>query len=214
MLGCDLIELDVRETADQVSVVIHDRSLARTTGRQGNVDALNAAVVTALDIGSVHVPLLADVAALICGRGIGLCLEFKDDDFLPTTEIAQQVVRTLRGLGLLDIAVANVSKAATAHAIKRLEPRVRVALDADPIIAEFSDSIRVAGAFAAGLADVVEHAHRAVTPETVMACRCLGIPLWAWTPNDPQDWQRLISIGVDAILTDDPEGLLTLLASQ
>ena len=36
----------------------------------------------------------------------------------------------------------------------------------------------------------------------------LGLQVVPWTANKPEQWQRLIDAHVDAIITDDPEGLV------
>ena len=46
----------------------------------------------------------------------------------------------------------------------------------------------------------------------VRACDRTGLPVWAWTANEPADWDRLGAAGVAAVLTDDPAGLLEHLA--
>lgn len=50
-LGCDAVETDVRMTKDGHLVLIHDRSVARTTNGQGNIDEMTLAEVRALDAG-------------------------------------------------------------------------------------------------------------------------------------------------------------------
>jgi glycerophosphoryl diester phosphodiesterase len=48
----------------------------------------------------------------------------------------------------------------------------------------------------------------------VRQCRAAGIPVIAWTVNDPDDWARLVGWGVDGITTDYPDRLTTWLASR
>ena len=33
------------------------------------------------------------------------------------------------------------------------------------------------------------------------------LPVWTFTVNDPRRWKRLVELGVDGIITDDPGGL-------
>ena len=49
--GADVLEMDVRLSADGVLVVHHDRTVRRTTGGAGRVDSLTAAQLQALDAG-------------------------------------------------------------------------------------------------------------------------------------------------------------------
>ena len=48
----DAVELDVQLTADGHLVVIHDKSVARTTGGVGNVNTMHLEEIKALDAGS------------------------------------------------------------------------------------------------------------------------------------------------------------------
>ena len=50
-MGCDAVETDVRMTADGHLVLIHDRSVARTTNGEGNIDEMTLEQVRALDAG-------------------------------------------------------------------------------------------------------------------------------------------------------------------
>jgi glycerophosphoryl diester phosphodiesterase len=47
-----------------------------------------------------------------------------------------------------------------------------------------------------------------VTADAVWSAHEAGFAVIPWTVNDPADWKRLTSWGVDAIVTDDPAALL------
>ena len=49
--------------------------------------------------------------------------------------------------------------------------------------------------------------HRDVTPEAVATAHGLGLRVWAWTANQPEDMNRLIDAGVDGIISDYPDRL-------
>lgn len=53
-------------------------------------------------------------------------------------------------------------------------------------------------------ATVVSPAYKEVTPELVAEAHALGQKLVPWTVNDRRDMTRLIDMGVDGIITDDP----------
>jgi glycerophosphoryl diester phosphodiesterase len=58
--------------------------------------------------------------------------------------------------------------------------------------------MRASGADAAML-------HHLVLSATVMdRCRALDVPVWAWTVNDPAALDRVLRLGVDAVITDEP----------
>lgn len=43
-----------------------------------------------------------------------------------------------------------------------------------------------------------------VTAAVVDRCHALGVPVIAWTVNDPRHLRELAALGVDAVVTDDP----------
>lgn len=220
-LGADVIELDVQRSADGVAIIMHDRDLRRTTGRAGPIDALDAAEIATLDAGAwrgaehagVPVPTLADAVAAIGTDGAELCLEFKDGAYRAPEAAAHWLVAQFARYGLHRRAVANLPGAAVAAQVRRLDPNIRIVLDCARRAADAPEAAAIAADLAATGADVVQYAQGAVTPEIVRACRRRGLPVWAWTANDPADWTRLRAAGVDAILTDDPGGLIRYLAA-
>ena len=46
--------------------------------------------------------------------------------------------------------------------------------------------------------------HQVVSDALVRRCRRHGIPVLAWTANDPGALGRLAALGVDGVITDDP----------
>ena len=209
-LGADVIELDVHRSADDVAVVIHDRTLARTTGRDGHVDSLTAAEIDRLDAGSwrglhhagAKVPRLAEIVA--ASDEARLCLEFKDGDYRAPEDAARWLADQFARFALHRRAIVNLASADVAARVKGLDPDIRIALDCAPGASALE--------MAAAGADLIEVEHRAVSADMVRTCHAAGLAVWAWTANTPADWDRLRAAGVDAILTDDPAGLIAHLA--
>ena len=53
-----------------------------------------------------------------------------------------------------------------------------------------------------------------VTPGQVASAHKAGAQVAPWNPNTPEGWQKLADAGVDAIISDDPVGLLAWLRAQ
>src|SRR2546423_13072452 len=51
-LGCDYVELDVRRTRDGALILMHDRTVDRTTNGTGQVSELTLSQIRSLDAGS------------------------------------------------------------------------------------------------------------------------------------------------------------------
>jgi len=209
-LGADVIELDVHCSADDVAMVLHDRDLLRTTGQAGSVDAMSAAEISRRHAG---IPRLAEVVAMTDEAAVPLCLEFKDGAYRAPGDAARWLVDQVTRFALHRRAIVNLASAEIAARVRRLDPAIRVALDCEQR-ATGDAALRLAAGLAAAGAGLVELEQHAVTADMVRACHQLGLEVWAWTANDPADWDRLCAADVDAILADDPAGLIAYLAAR
>jgi glycerophosphoryl diester phosphodiesterase len=90
----------------------------------------------------------------------------------------------------------------TLHEMKKQAPEIHLAaLYAGPA-KSFVEIVKEAGA------DTISPEYRLVTPEQVAAAHAAGFSVVPWTANAPADWDRLLAAKVDAIITDDPAGLI------
>ena len=142
--GADMVELDVRLTADGALVVMHDADVARTTGGHGLVCELTLAEVRAL-----HVPTLRDALDLLQGRA-GAEIEIKDEPGEPAADAVVDQLRNAR----FDAAPVSSFTPAPWPACARGIPQSR------------RGSRPTAGRAAAGLDHVVAPGHPFLLPDT------------------------------------------------
>ncbi|MGK2964024.1 MAG: glycerophosphodiester phosphodiesterase, partial [Tepidiformaceae bacterium] len=72
--GAAAMEIDVRLSADNVPVLLHDETLDRTTNLSGPVRSYSLADLQSADAGGgEHVPALAEVLDLVAGRMAVFC---------------------------------------------------------------------------------------------------------------------------------------------
>jgi len=90
----------------------------------------------------------------------------------------------------------------TLHEMKKIAPEIaRSALyEGEP-----KDFTAIAKEAEAG---IVSPQFKLVTPEQVRSAHAAGLQVVPWTADTPEDWDRLVAAGVDAIITDDPAALL------
>ena len=220
-LGADVIELDVHRSADDVAFILHDRDLMRTTGQAGFVDTLTAAEIDRLDAGTwrggrhagAKVPRLADIVAATTATATRLCLEFKHGDYHAPDDAARWLVDQFQHFALHPRAIVNLASPEIAARVRRLDPAIQIALDCGRC-AIGAEATALAIELAASGASLIELERNAVTSDMVRACHRAGLGVWAWTANDTVDWDRLCAAGIDAILTDDPAGLIAHLADD
>jgi glycerophosphoryl diester phosphodiesterase len=63
-------------------------------------------------------------------------------------------------------------------------------------------------------AEIISPDWEMVTPEQVAAAHQAGAQVAPWTPNTPEQWQKMADAKVDAIISDDPVALLAWLRAQ
>ena len=106
-LGVDVLEMDIHASSDGQLVVIHDRTVDRTTDGRGRVDSMTIRELQALDAGyrwedaqgryphrnrGVRIPLLEDVLSEFDHQR--LLIEIKPN----SAQVAQQLCATARAL--------------------------------------------------------------------------------------------------------------------
>jgi glycerophosphoryl diester phosphodiesterase len=197
--GADVIEVDVRATADMHLVAMHDADVDRTTNGSGAVRSLTLTEVQALDAGvGEPVPTIESVLNLAKGR-IRVNLDLKDP------EVAEPAVRMVRDLGM-EGAVTYISFLPEAWDIlDRIAP--------DTSVVQLVDSASALAGIAmgelahAGVRSGVGMPHGLVSSEIVERMHRRGMGVFAWTVDDEAEMRRLISAGVNGIVTNRPAAL-------
>ncbi|MEX2264528.1 MAG: glycerophosphodiester phosphodiesterase [Bryobacteraceae bacterium] len=230
--GADLIELDVLVTKDDVPVVVHDPTLnplicKGPVSGSPSIRSLTLAELRQWDCGSLRnpnfprqtpvpgtrIPTLDEVFAL-AERGnfqfnVELKLFAKQPEYTPSPEkFAELVLAAIRRRGLEKRVVVQSFDFRPLHVMKRLAPEIPLAaLDSSGK----EDFVATAGR--AG-AKTIAPELRLVTPEKVKQAHEAGLQVVPWTASTKEEWDRLIGAGVDAIITDDPAGLIAHLKSR
>ncbi|HEY8495569.1 MAG TPA: glycerophosphodiester phosphodiesterase [Limnochordales bacterium] len=209
--GADGIELDFQMTRDGHLVVIHDQTLKRTAGKDGWVKDHTLAELRRLDAGSwfdarfagERIPTLEEVLDLARDR-VFVNAEIKN---LPYRYpgIEEKLLEAVRHTGFpLDRLIVSSFDHVSLERVQALEPRVAVA----SLFAHYPVAFNE-------LPGTVLHPHWGVVDEAFMQkARAAGRKVNVWTANDPWAWERLVAVGVDGIITDDPARLREWLARR
>ncbi len=225
-LGVDVLEMDVNMTRDGAIVLLHDRTVDRTTNGAGRVSDLTLAEIQALDAAYMW---SQDGGQTFPHRGQGVVIPTLREvferwpDYPMNIEIKQESPSLAEPLCALirqyrrteSVLVASFSDTALRE-FRQACPSVATA----PSTGEVTTFVVLNFAF---LADTVSPAYHAfqvplsrsnipvVTPGFVQAAHRRNVQVQVWTINDPAEMQRLIDMGVDGIMTDRPDVLLRLL---
>ncbi len=201
-LGADMVEIDVRLTADGRLAVIHDATIERTTSGHGPVAALTMAELGALDAGAwfgpewagERVPELVDVLDAVRGRA-RLNIELKPDD-RPEAMLDE----LLRQLALHDFARHCVVTSFDADLVDEL--KARAPQQAAGYI--FGRGELPGWAFSAKV-EVLSAEHTLVDAAFCEFATAADKAVHVWTIDAPADMRRFVDMGVDAVITNHPE---------
>lgn len=218
--GVTMLEADVRRTADDVLVLLHDGTVDRTTDGTGPIADLPLPAARALDAGSwfspefagERIPTLEELFALVEEYDADLCLEVKGERHDETAALAIEVATLVRDRGRLDRDVLASFDHAALDRARIAVPGTRVGPDRLPERGPTSASALLAQARAIG-APVIQHHFADLDAETVARTQEEGVEVWAWPVNDPADIERMAAWGVAGIMGDDAEALARLVPS-
>jgi glycerophosphoryl diester phosphodiesterase len=196
--GATVVEFDVRTTADGVPVVVHDRTVDRTTDGSGHVADLTADEIRALDAGSwfspayagVRVPLLTEVLDLL-HPAPALLLEIKPPAGLEQVKVILSLVAEH---GLLARTIVQSFDPDVVALVREAAPDVRrglLRLRIDDDTVDLATSLGV-------VCCNPRVSDRSRFAELIAA----GVQVMPWTANDVALWPELIEAGVAGLITD------------
>lgn len=199
-LGCDYVELDVRQSRDGALVLMHDPHVDKTTDGEGAVADLTLADLRALRLDNGEpVPTFAEALACCAGK-IGVYVDHKGG---PDEEIVAQ----LREHGLLQHAVIYGGDD-DLRQVKRLAPEMG-------LLAPHPSS-------EAGMRRLMQDLHpgqldshmRSWSLADIRLAHELGAEVWVDVMHEwdsDEGYRTAVAMGVDAMQTDYPGDLLAVL---
>ena len=202
--GADYIELDVQLTKDGELVVFHDDTIERTTNGKGYLTDFTYDELQKLSAGSwygdehefddVKIPKFTEVLDLI-GNDILLNIEIKSHGNVPAT--AEKVVEIIEEYDIKKSCYVTSFSYQALKRVKELDPKIKTALIAHIAPStvysqmDYIDAISVNYLFINQ--SVVNNAHRS------------GKKVFVWTVDRSGPMKKMISLGVDNIITNRPD---------
>jgi glycerophosphoryl diester phosphodiesterase len=197
--GADWIELDVQETRDGAVIIMHDSDFMKLAGVDLKVWDADLADVEEIDIGSwfapeyadQRAPLLRDVLTLAKGR-IKVLIELKY--YGKDQMLADRVAQIVDDLGMADQVAVMSLKYLAVQEMQALRPDWRTGVLAATAVGKL-----------AGLAgDFIAVSTSSAGPRLARSIQAAGKDLYVWTVDDPLDMSRMISMGANGLITNEP----------
>ncbi|WP_425043213.1 glycerophosphodiester phosphodiesterase [Primorskyibacter sp. S87] len=197
--GTDWVEIDVQETADGEVVVMHDSDFMKLSGVNLTIWDATMEDLAGIDIGSwfdptysdQRAPTLRDVLQTAKGKAKVLIeLKYYGHD----VDLENRTIAIVEELGMADQIATMSLKYPAVQKMQTLRPDWRAGVLAATAVGDL-----------AGLdGDFLAVNMGMARPGLIRSVQATGKDFYVWTVNDPLDMSRMISLGVDGLITDEP----------
>jgi glycerophosphoryl diester phosphodiesterase len=227
-VGADIIELDVRSTKDDHIVVLHDRTVDRTTNGTGDVKKLTLAELKKLDAAYRFTP---DRGTTFPLRGKGITVPTLEEVFreFPTVpvnieikdadpDIAKSLADLIRTYKREKLTLVVSSYEVSMKTFRDISPQTHTGFTPSEarrlVFLEPEEEKTYRPPAAALQVPIRSDRIEVVTPETVARAHRHGVEVHVWTVNDEKSMRHLVRMGVDGIMTDRPDLLARVVLSE
>ena len=199
-VGADWAELDVQQTADGEVIVMHDSNLKRTTGLDKEVWQVTWDEIKDLDNGSwfdkkyqtVRIPTLEEVLK-VCRGKIHLNIEIKPSGH--DKDLEDQVAKLLKKYHMRDTCVVSSLKYDSLRKIKEADDSIETAYITSVSYGNFTDL---------EYADGYSVESTLLSKGFVNKAQKAGKQIYVWTVNSEERLKKVVGMGIDNVITDDP----------
>jgi len=219
-VGADVLEMDLHATKEGVVVLNHDATLDRTTDGTGRLDQHTWAELQQLDAGY---RFTRDGGATYPFRGQGVRMaafrqvleRFPDKLFSAEVKqtdppIVDAVLAVLAETNMEDRVILVSFSDATVRAIREKNPRIVTGAGMVEMLVLASLTDEKAATWQPPC-PFFQMAKAATTATLLAHAHARGARVQAWTVNDAAEMRALRALGVDGIMSDDPELLESVL---
>lgn len=198
--GADMAEIDVQQTRDGILIIMHDSNFLRTTSFDQEVWETDFATVQTLDAGSSYsrafagerIPTLEEMLAAAKGR-IRLMIELKASGH--EHNLVEETVRQINAAGMEQKCMIASMNLELLQRSKALAPAIETV---------YITSLAFSENFDLDYVDGYSVETSFLTLEMVTAIQSNQKKIYAWTANTDSNIQKIIRLGTDGLVTDNP----------
>jgi len=228
-IGADVLEMDVRSTRDGQLIILHDDTVARMTNATGLIESFTLAELKKMDAAhrwspdngqtfplrnkGIKIPTLAEVFGEFPETKMNL--EIKDSRL----STIHSLCRSIQDHQMTKKVMVASFDAGTLKEFRSVCPEVATSAGASEAILFYSlqkmhlESAYSPDAQALQVPEIYGDL-RVVNRRFIEAAHARNMRVQVWTVNDVKAMERLLSLGVDGIMTDYPQRLMELLKKQ
>jgi glycerophosphoryl diester phosphodiesterase len=205
-LGADMVEIDIRVTADGVPVIAHDGDLRRVFGVNGLISEMTLDMLNAATPPDREPILTFDEMVTLCARlELGLYLDIKEI----TPAALERVISILRERGMMRYAIFGSFRPDLVAEVKAAAPDALTSIlfastQVDPVMLAAS----VKADYVHPCWERFESPSSLLTDEWIGRVRSADLGIVCWHEERPHEIAALNALGVDGICSDQPELLL------
>jgi len=203
-LGADMVEFDVRQTADQQLVLSHDDYLTDARGRIQFIGKNTLAELWAIDLGQgERIPTLAEAIDLCQKEQLGAYIELKEWQCVPA------VAQVIRKQKFAEQCIVGSFHPDWLMDLKVIAPELTTSI---LFTSPHLDAVKLAQSIQASFVHPcwghLPNPGALLTPEWVAHVRQADLGIICWSEQRPDEIAALRRLGVDGICSDAPELLL------
>lgn len=204
--NADGIELDIQLTKDSELVVAHDEKIDRVTGGTGWIKNYTLKELKQFRFNRTHpeftnacIPTLKEVYELMQPTNLTVNVELKTSIcFYPGIE--EKALKLAKDMQMEERIIYSSFNHYTLKTLKELDSSVRTGLlyeDGWINVPAYGNNIGVNALHPA--------TYLLQYPDFLKDCKKYNLPLHVWTVNTKEHMEKLMKLGVDAIITDFPD---------
>lgn len=199
--GADMAEIDVQQTRDGALVILHDANLKRTTGLDANIWEVDEKTVRGLDAGASFssdfrgepVPTLKEMLEAAKGR-IQLMIELKSTGH--ERGLVEETVEQIRSAHMEESCIIASMDQELLKRSKELAPEIRTVYITALLYSDLYDLSYVDG---------YSVETTSLTSVMLFQAHMEGKKVYAWTANKEKNIEKILRMGADGLVTDNPE---------
>ncbi|MCL9774253.1 glycerophosphoryl diester phosphodiesterase [Vibrio methylphosphonaticus] len=206
--NCDWVELDVQLSADNIPMVIHDKTVDRCSDGSGLVSQMTRQELQQLDVGSwfdsqynnEKIPTLSEVLTLAKENGTKVNIEIKRYPGDEVFELCDQIKNVIDSheIALSDLLFSSFDNSILKY-LGVILPDIKRGQLWQSIPDNAVDQLLEIEAYS------VHCDYRYLSKEQAVDIKRLGYELYCYTPNIPSEVAEYWGWGVDMMITDKPQ---------